>query len=83
VNCVQAFGMELWFGMVNILIHRPSMRSEFTALKDCEPPFTWAMASVLPWVGRTAPVDRGTQSIWFLKTAVCEPDFVSIGGSGS
>jgi hypothetical protein len=32
------------------------MRSEFTALKDCEPPFTCAMANVLPWVGRTAPV---------------------------
>lgn len=29
------------------------------------------MAKVLPCVGRTDPVDRGIQSIWFLKTAVC------------
>lgn len=56
--------------MVNIRIQRPRIRREFTALKDWEPPFTWAMARVLPWVGRTLPVLRGIQSIWFLKTAV-------------
>jgi len=71
VKCVHALGMELWFGMVNILIQRPRIRSEFTALKDCEPPLTWAIASVLPCVGRTLPVESGIQSIWFLKTAVC------------
>ena len=71
VKCVHAFGMELWFGIVNILIQRPRIRSEFTALKDCEPPFTWAIASVRPCVGRTLPVESGIQSIWFLKTAVC------------
>lgn len=29
------------------------------------------MASVRPCVGLTLPVDSGIQSIWFLKTAVC------------
>jgi hypothetical protein len=57
--------------MVNILIQRPRIRSEFTALKDCEPPLTWAIANVLPCVGRTLPVESGIQSIWFLKTPVC------------
>lgn len=41
VNCVYAFGRDAWFGMVNIRIHRPRMRSAFTALKDCEPPLTY------------------------------------------
>ncbi len=77
VKCVHACGMELWFGMVNILIQRPRMRSEFTALKDCDPPFTWAIARVLPCVGRTLPVESGIQSIWFLKTAVCCGKYVS------
>ncbi len=52
-------------------IQRPRMRREFTLLKDCEPPETWPMARVRPCVGRTLPVVRGIQSIWFLKTAVC------------
>jgi hypothetical protein len=62
--------------MVNMRIQRPRMRSELTALKDCEPPFTCAMARVRPWVGRTLPVESGIQSIWFLKTAVCGRSFV-------
>jgi len=70
VNCVYAFGMELWLGMVNMRIHRPRIRSELTVLKDWEPPDTWAIARVRPCVGRTEPVDSGIQSIWFLKTAV-------------
>lgn len=53
-------------------IQRPRMRREFTALKDCDPPLTWATARVLPWVGRTAPVDNGIQSICCLKMPVCE-----------
>jgi hypothetical protein len=40
-------------------------------LKDWEPPETIARPRVRPWVGRTLPVERGIQSIWFLKTAVC------------
>ncbi len=59
VNCVYAFGIEDWLGMVNMRIQRPSMRSKLTVLKDCEPPDTWAMARVQPWVGRTEPVERG------------------------
>jgi hypothetical protein len=31
-------------------------------LKDCEPPLTCITASVLPWVGRTAPSASGIQS---------------------
>ena len=71
VNCLYAIGMELWFGIVNMRIHLPRIRSEFTVLKDWEPPLTWAIANVRPCVGRTEPVDKGTQSIWFLNTAVC------------
>lgn len=71
VNCVYAFGTELWLGMVNMRIQRPRMRSEFTALKDCDPPLTWATARVLPCVGRTAPDDNGIQSICCLKMPVC------------
>jgi hypothetical protein len=48
-------------------------------LKDCDPPLTWAIASVRPCVGRTEPVERGIQSIWFLKTAVCKGIVVSPG----
>lgn len=73
LNCVYALGTELWFGMVNMRIQRPRMRSELTALKDCEPPLTWATASVLPWVGRTAPDDSGIQSICCLNMPVYEP----------
>lgn len=69
-NCVYALGIEDWFGIVNIRIHRPRIRKELTALNDWDPPHTWAIASVRPWVGRTLPVDRGIQSIWFLNTAV-------------
>lgn len=71
VNCLYAIGIELWFGVVNMRIHLPRIRSEFTTLKDWEPPLTWAIASVRPCVGRTEPVDKGIQSIWFLNTAVC------------
>jgi hypothetical protein len=62
--------MDDWFGMANMRIQRPRMRKLLTVLKDWEPPETWAMARVRPWVGRTEPVLRGIQSIWFLKTAV-------------
>ena len=71
VNCVYALGTELWLGMANIRIHRPRIRSEFTELKDCDPPLTCAMARVLPWVGRTDPDDKGIQSICCLKMPVC------------
>lgn len=49
VKCVYALGTDDWFGMVNILIHRPKIRSELTALKDCDPPEACAMANVRPW----------------------------------
>jgi hypothetical protein len=58
------------------------MRSELTALKDCDPPFTWAMARVLPCVGRTLPVESGIQSIWFLKTPVWEYGLSSVSRTG-
>lgn len=67
VNCVYATGTELWLGMANMRIHRPSTRSVLTVLKDCEPPLTCATARVRPCVGRTEPVDRGIQSICCLK----------------
>ena len=70
VNWVYAFGTELWLGMANMRIHRPSIRSELTELKDCDPPLTWAIANVLPWVGRTEPEDSGIQSICCLKMPV-------------
>lgn len=57
--------------MTNIRIQRPSMRSELTALKDCEPPLTCAMAKVRPWVGWTAPEEREIRSICCLKMPVC------------
>ena len=71
VNCVSAIGMELWFGIVNMRIHFPRIRSEFTVLKDWESLLTWTTASVRPCVGRTKPVDKDTQSIWVLNTVVC------------
>jgi len=58
---------------VSIRIQRPSTRIWFRALNDCEPPLTCMIASVLPWVGRTAPMASGTQSIWALNTALIEP----------
>src|SRR5689334_10629847 len=70
VNCVYAFGTELWLGIANMRIQRPRIRSEFTALNDCDPPLTCATARVLPWVGRTAPDDNGIQSICCLKIPV-------------
>ena len=54
-------------------IHRPSRRSVFTALNDCEPPLTCMTARVRPWVGRTAAVFSGIQSIWFFITPVTAP----------
>ncbi|CFN66606.1 Uncharacterised protein [Bordetella pertussis] len=52
-----------WFGMVSMRIQRPSTRIWFTALNDWDPPDTCMTASVLPWVGRIAPIDSGIQSI--------------------
>jgi len=78
VNCLYAMGMELWFGMTNMRIHRPSIRRALTVLKDCDPPFTCAIPRVRPWVGRTEPVDSGIQSIWFLKTAVYKRAAISM-----
>lgn len=40
VNCLYAMGMELWFGIANMRIHRPRIRRELTVLNDCEPPLT-------------------------------------------
>lgn len=70
---MYACGTDDWFGIVNMRIQRPSRRSEFTVLKDWEPPETMARARVRPCVGLTDPVERGIQSIWFLKTAVYDP----------
>ena len=49
------------------------MRSWLTALKDCEPPLTCITASVLPWVGRTAPSESGIQSICAFMMPVIAP----------
>ena len=73
VNEVYAWGTDDWFGMVNIRIHLPRTRRLLTVLKDCEPPDTIANPKVRPCVGRTDPVLKGIQSIWFLKTAVKLP----------
>ena len=67
---MYAFGIEDWFGIVNMRIQRPRIRRELTALKDWEPPDTCATAKVRPCVGRTLFTRRGIQSIWFLNTAV-------------
>ncbi len=72
-NSSQALATEDWLGMVSMRIQRPSTRSWFTALKDCEPPQTCITASVLPWVGRTAPSASGIQSICAFITAVIAP----------
>lgn len=48
------------------------MRKELTALKDCEPPLTSAMANVRPCVGRTDPDESGIQSICCLNIPVYE-----------
>lgn len=64
--------------MANMRIQRPRMRRLLTVLKDCEPPETIARPRVRPCVGLTLPVERGIQSIWFLKTAVCEAHAVSV-----
>jgi hypothetical protein len=54
-------------------IHRPSTRSWFTALNDCEPPDTSITARVLPCVGRTAPKLSGIQSICAFMIPPCLP----------
>ena len=54
-------------------IHRPNKRIWLTALKDWDPPLTCMTASVLPWVGRTAPLWRGIQSICDFKMPVIAP----------
>ena len=59
--------------MVSMRIQRPSTRSWFTALKDCEPPETCITASVLPWVGRIAPELSGIQSICAFMMPVMAP----------
>jgi hypothetical protein len=48
LNCLYAMGMELWFGIANMRIQRPRMRSEFTVLNDWDPPDTCAIANVRP-----------------------------------
>ncbi len=62
-NSRNALATEDWFGIVIMRIQRPRMRNWLTALNDCEPPETSITASVLPWVGRTAPMFNGIQSI--------------------
>jgi len=62
-----------WFGIVIMRIQRPNTRIWLTALKDCEPPLTCITASVLPWVGRTAPMFSGSQSICAFRMAVIAP----------
>ncbi|MNL29386.1 hypothetical protein D3C87_1510670 [compost metagenome] len=62
-----------WFGIVTMRIQRPSTRNALTALNDCEPPQTCMTASVRPCVGRMPALSSGSQSIWFLKTAVNVP----------
>lgn len=54
-------------------IQRPSTRSWFTALNDCEPPLTCITASVFPCVGRTAPIASGIQSICAFMIPVMAP----------
>jgi hypothetical protein len=49
------------------------MRIWLTALKLCDPPETCITASVLPWVGRTAPSDSGIQSICVFIRPVIAP----------
>ena len=54
-------------------IHRASRRNSLTALNDWDPPFTCRTTQVRPCVGRTDPVFRGSQSIWFLNAPVTQP----------
>ena len=54
-------------------IQRPKTRIWLTALNDCEPPETCMTASVLPCVGRTAPLVNGIQSICDFITPVMAP----------
>ena len=42
-------------------------------MNDCEPPLTCKTTQVRPCVGRTEPVLRGSQSIWFLNAPVIQP----------
>lgn len=62
-NSCHALGTDDWLGIVTIRIHRPSNRKVLTTLNDCDPPHTCTTASVRPWVGRTPPSSRGSQSI--------------------
>jgi len=60
--------------MVSIRIQRPKIRIWLTALKLCDPPQTWAMASVLPWVGRMPPIGAsGIQSTCVFMMPVMAP----------
>ena len=72
-NSWYALATEDWFGTVSIRIQRPNTRIWLTALKDCDPPDTCITANVLPCVGRTAPTDRGIQSIWVFIKPVMAP----------
>jgi hypothetical protein len=72
-NSRNALGVEDWLGIVNSRIQRPRVRNWFTVLKLCEPPFAYMTASVFPWVGRTAPNDKGIQSIWDFIMPVIAP----------
>ena len=72
-NSFQPLATLDWFVVQGMRIHLASFRSSLTALKDCEPPFTCSTAHVRPWEGRTLPLVRGIQSIWFLNTPVIVP----------
>lgn len=41
---------------MNVRIQRPSRRSVFTTLKDCEPPQTYIIARLGPWLGQSDDV---------------------------
>ena len=56
-NSSEAIGTDEWFVMVINRIQRPSMPGPLTALNDYEPPETYIISSVHPWVGRTDPSD--------------------------
>jgi hypothetical protein len=61
-NSYQALATEDWLGMITVRTRRPSKRSAFTALNDCERLKNCITASVHPCVGRTLPSSNGSQS---------------------
>ena len=72
-NSRKALATDDWLGTVSMRIQRPSTRIWLTALNDCDPPETCISASVLPCVGRTAPLVSGIQSIWHFMMPVMAP----------